>query len=653
MGTDDVPGAPVRPGEVDAEIRHRVLFDGAPHGIVFQEASGRIVSANPAAARILGLALDQLRDCALNDPRWRAIREDGAPFPGEEHPAMVALRTCKPVLDVIMGVFHPASGTCRWLQVSSVPLSLAGQERPFQVCTTLLDVTDRRQVEATLRDVLDTAPVQIWAFDGVRYSYVNKAYYTYTGLDRAAELTPEVWISYVHADDLASAGAVWAAAWAAKRAHDNFFRLRNAAGEYRDFWCRAVPIFNSDGSFSHFQGFNFDVTERRRAEAERAALAENLQQAQKMEAVGRLAGGVAHDFNNMLTAILGSAELAMEKIDRAHPLHADLDEIRSAATRSALLTRQLLAFARRETVQPVVLDLNQAVQGALKMLRRLIGENITLDWRPARDLWTVHMDPSQVDQILANLCVNARDAIADVGALTIETGNVTADASYCAANQGLVPGEYVRLVVRDTGSGMDAETRAHLFEPFFTTKAKGMGTGLGLATVYGIVTQHAGFIRVSSEPGAGSTFTIHLPRHLGPTEPPSWSAASAPAARGHETVLLVEDEPNILRVAGTMLERQGYTVLSAPTPGEAMRFAREHVGEIHLLLTDVVMPEMNGWDLGKAVVALRPETRRLYMSGFTSRLGDPDGVVAEGSCFIQKPFTIGALAAKVREVLDR
>jgi len=404
---------------------------------------------------------------------------------------------------------------------------------------------------------------------------------------------------------------------------------------------------------TYLMGVGTDITERKRTEEEKAKLEDQLQQSQKMESVGRLAGGVAHDFNNMLGAILGHSELAIEQVDPAHRVFANLQQIQMAAKRSADLTRQLLAFARKQTVAPKVLDLNETVTGMLNMLERLIGENIELNWQPEADLWPVKVDPSQIDQLLANLCVNARDAISGVGKLTIETGNSTFDEGYCAAHAGFAPGQYAMLAVSDDGCGLDKETQAFIFEPFFTTKEMGKGTGLGLATVYGIVKQNNGFINVHSEPGQGTTFTIYLPRHMGTAARMQMEAPREPDARGHETILLVEDEPAILELITIMLERQGYTILAAPTPGEAIRLAREHAGEIHLLMTDVVMPEMNGRDLAKNLLSLYPHLKRLFMSGYTANVIAHHGVLDEGVYFIQKPFSINELAAKVREVMNK
>ncbi len=420
---------------------------------------------------------------------------------------------------------------------------------------------------------------------------------------------------------------------------------------------RSVPFILTGIKFEvqgqlYLMGIGIDITERKRAEGEAEKLQAQLTQAQKMESVGRLAGGVAHDFNNMLGVILGYTEMAIGRVDPDEPLRADLKKIQGAAQRSADLTRQLLAFARKQTVFPKVIDLNDTIESMLKLLRRLIGEDIDLAWQPGKAVWSVKIDPAQIDQMLTNLCVNARDAIMDTGKLTIETGIASFDENFCAHHAGFVPGEYVLLAVSDTGCGIDEETQAHLFEPFFTTKEMGKGTGLGLATVYGVVKQNNGFISVYSEPGQGTTFKIYLPRHLAKTVPLPEKELDKPEERGRETVLLVEDELAILEMTTEMLERLGYTVLAAGTPGEAVRLAQEHPGYIDLLLTDVVMPEMNGRDLAKNLLSIYPHIRRLFMSGYTANIIAHHGVLDAGVHFIHKPFTRHDLAAKIREALE-
>ena len=370
-----------------------------------------------------------------------------------------------------------------------------------------------------------------------------------------------------------------------------------------------------------------------------------------MESVGSLAGGVAHDFNNKLTVIIGHTCLALTEMD-IDKVHGSLEEIRNAAEQSAELTRQLLAFARKQTIAPKVLNLNETVASMLKMLQRIIGEDICLTWQPSSDLWLIKFDPSQIDQILTNLCVNARDSIGYDGKITIETGNSSLDELYCSGHADAVPGEFVRLAVSDNGSGMVKKTLDRIFEPFFTTKETGKGTGLGLSTVFGIVKQNNGFINVYSEPGLGTTFTIYLPRHSGKSLPAQQESMIMPTPRGQETILVVEDELAILNMTTQILTNQGYTVLQANTPAEAIRLAKEHVGEIRLLITDVIMPQMNGKDLASTLLSLYPQLKCLFMSGYTADAIAHHGVLDEGVYFIQKPFSLSALAQKVRKVLE-
>jgi len=389
-----------------------------------------------------------------------------------------------------------------------------------------------------------------------------------------------------------------------------------------------------------------DITEHRKLEA-------RFQQAQKMESLGRLAGGVAHDYNNMLSVIIGFTELAMDKVEPSLPIHADLKEIMNAATRSAEITRQLLAFARKQVICPRVLVVNEIVESMFKMLRHIIGEDIDLVWLPEAGLLRVKMDPAQIDQILANLCVNARDAIAGVGKITIETHRVAFDKAHCADHAGFIPGEFVLLTVSDNGCGMDKETLGNIFEPFFTTKDVNQGTGLGLATVFGIVKQNNGFINVYSEPGLGSTFKIYLPSYVGETEEiPAISITETPWGR-NEMILLVEDESAIRKMCRMMLERLGYQVLTAGNPSEAVLLAEEHAGKIHLLITDMVMPEMNGRDLADQLQSCYSDIKTLFMSGYTAEVIAHRGVLEEGMNFIQKPFSMKDLGIIVRATLDK
>ncbi len=387
-----------------------------------------------------------------------------------------------------------------------------------------------------------------------------------------------------------------------------------------------------------------------RKTTEYKGLREQLRQAQKMEAIGRLAGGVAHDFNNMLQVILGNLEMVMMK-EIPQSMRDTLQDIQRAAEHSADLTRQLLAFARKQKILPEVIDLNKTLTDMYAMLQRLIGEDIALLWVPGEDLWPVKMDPSQINQILVNLCVNARDAIESVGKITIETSNVAVTEDYFGSRTDIVPGDYVRLTVSDDGCGMDEETVSHMFEPFFTTKPQGKGTGLGLSTVYGIVRQNAGFIKVYSEPGKGTSFKIYLPRHETEGTRETEDATGDSIHGGQETVLVVEDEESIRRLTQRMLDRMGYRVLTADTPMKAIVLAQNDSEQIDLLITDVVMPEMNGRDLAKKLLEIYPDLNCLFMSGYTANAIAHHGVLDKGVSFLQKPFTLDKLASKVREAL--
>lgn len=392
--------------------------------------------------------------------------------------------------------------------------------------------------------------------------------------------------------------------------------------------------------------------ERQIFEKKSEALEGQLQQAQKMESIGRLAGGVAHDYNNMLSVITGYTELAMDKLERDHPVFHDLGEILTATKRSAEITKQLLAFARKQPISPKIIDLNKSVETMLKTLRRLIGEDIDLAWLPGRNIRSIKMDPSQIDQILANLCVNARDAITGVGKVTIGTENISIDREYCEIHQGFVPGEFSVLTVSDDGCGIDNKTIEMVFEPFFTTKPKGMGTGLGLATVYGIVKQNNGFINVYSESGQGTTFRVYFPAEENTAAENQEGTGKNIEAGNGELILLVEDEPAIMTLGGKMLEKLGYNVLTAATPKEALELASESGNKIKLLLTDVIMPEMNGRELSAKISGIIPGIKTIYMSGYTADVIAHRGILDEGVYFIQKPFSMAELGKKVSETIN-
>lgn len=412
-----------------------------------------------------------------------------------------------------------------------------------------------------------------------------------------------------------------------------------------------TPVYDNKGKVIGVLGIGHDITEQRKAETEKAKLETQLQQTQKLEAIGALAGGVAHDFNNMLGVIIGHTEMAIDQIAPTEPIFEDLTQILHAGKRSADITAQLLAFARKQPVSPRIIDLNETVEGMLNMLRRLIGEDINLIWSPGKELWPINIDPSQVDQILVNLSINARAAIAGIGKITVETKNVTLDDNYVACHIDAHPGDFVQITVSDNGNGMEEQTLLHVFEPFFTTKDVGEGTGLGLATVFGAVKQNGGFIDVESKLETGTIFTIQLPRYSGCDTHQTIEPTSQLIQHGNETILVVEDEPQILRMTTKILGRLGYNVLSANSPNQAISLSRDHSGEIHLLITDVIMPGMNGRDLSDLLLQESPETKCLFMSGYTANIISNQGALDNKIDFIQKPFTKNELATKVRDTL--
>ncbi len=439
-----------------------------------------------------------------------------------------------------------------------------------------------------------------------------------------------------------------------KPVHGIEHAIEDANGARTILSINAAPLREANGVMMGVVAVFSDITERKQSETEKDKLQTQLLHAQKMESIGRLAGGIAHDFNNMLQVILGNVTLSIDDAPPESQLRGDLLEIQHAAQRSSELTRQLLAFARKQTVHPKVLDLNSAISGMLKMLQRLVSEEIQLVWQPGNDLWPVKMDPTQLDQILANLIVNARDAIRGTGKIILQTSNVTLDQVTAERLPDGLPGDFLRLSVRDTGCGMDAHTLSHLFEPFFTTKGVGEGTGLGLATVYGIVRQNGGFIAVQSQPGQGTEFNLHWPR-LSQAEndsPPKAAAEAKPSLRGSETVLLAEDEQQVLKLGSRILRNHGYCVLAASTPEEALRLAEHYPEPIHLLVTDMVMPGMNGQELTQRLSALKPGIKSLFVSGYAADIMLQQHGLQETMQFLSKPFTVEMLARKVREILD-
>ncbi len=526
-----------------------------------------------------------------------------------------------------------------------------------------MDVTDRKRAEERYRSFIAQSsegvsrleidpPVPISLpeeeqidrlYAGARIAECNDAMARMYGYGEARELIGTKLADLHNVNDPANREQIRAFLRAGYRVTNSETREHDREGRPRVFLNNVVG-FIEDGHLVRVWGTQRDVTEQRHLE-------EQFRQSQKMEAVGQLAGGIAHDFNNLLTAILGNTQLLLRELPPGDSKRGDVEEIRKASERAASLTRQLLAYSRRQMLQPEVLDLNVVVAEMDKMLRRLIGEHIALVAVLTPDLGRVRADPNQIEQVIVNLAVNARDAMPDGGKLTVETANVDLDEAFAQAHLGSVPGSYALLAVTDTGAGMDATVRAHLFEPFFTTKEVGKGTGLGLATVYGIVKQSGGYISVYSEPGRGSSFKIYLPRIATPADAPPGPQKSGPAP-GSETVLVVEDEAAVLTLSRRALEAQGYVVLAASDPAAALRVVERHGGMIHLLLTDVVMPGLSGRELADRLTAQRPGIRVLYMSGYPGDAVVQHGTLPSGSAFLQKPFSPDGLARKVRDVLD-
>lgn len=428
-------------------------------------------------------------------------------------------------------------------------------------------------------------------------------------------------------------------------------QLKNRNGE--PFWVSIDMslVRGEQGEPVRIESHINDINVRIEAEKQRAALESQLAQSQKIEAVGKLAGGVAHDFNNILSVIIGKSEIALMKMNKTDQFYDFFADIKKAAEHSANLTRQLLAFARRQAIAPKVVDINQILEETLSMLRRIISEGIDVRHKPSADLWHVKIDPDQMAQIITNLCVNARDAIDGVGKIIVKTENATLEEKYYTNLTDYLPGDYVCLSVSDDGVGMDPETQKQIFEPFFTTKGMAKGTGLGLATVYGIVTQNKGFINIYSEVDQGTSFKIYLPRYTGDKEKATVLTASD-SPRGTESVLIVEDEPELLKVTEQMLRELGYTVFAVNDPEDALLYANEFSDKIDLLLTDVIMPKMNGRDLANTITTRHPTIRCLFMSGYTADIIAHQGVLDEGINFLQKPFSVQNISNKIRAVLD-
>ncbi len=543
----------------------------------------------------------------------------------------------------------------REIPVSQVIIAHKGDSGNVEFLSTIArNPSDLKRAEKTLweseerfRQIAETIEEVFWLTNPVKNEiiYISPGYENIWGRSCAnLYQNPMSWVEAIHPEDRQRV----LEAVTTKQAngmYDEEYRIVRPDGSIRWIQDRAYPIRNDRGEVYRIAGIAEDITEEKQ-------LSDQFRQVQKMEAVGQLAGGIAHDFNNLLTAIGGYTDFVLEQMEPGSRLEADVEEIKKATERAASLTRQLLAFSRQQVMQPVVLNLDELVAGMEGMLRRLIGENIELVTAGAPDLASVKADPHQFEQVIMNLVLNARDAMPQGGRLTIETTNVELDKAFVQLHVGARPGAYVMLAVSDTGTGMDAEIQKHLFEPFFTTKEKGKGTGLGLSTVYGIVKQSGGYVSVYSEPNRGSCFKIYLPQVSQPVPERPVRPVPAKMAGGTETILLVEDEEAVRGLAAKILRAKGYAVLEAGDGKEAQAVLKTHRGDLDLLLTDVVMPQMGGPELAKWLRSVRRGIRVLFMTGYTDHSAFRDGSLPPGTGLIQKPFSPQALAQKVREILD-
>jgi two-component system, cell cycle sensor histidine kinase and response regulator CckA len=623
-----------------SEERFAKIFRVSPVAIVVATLTdGRFIDVNEHFVQLTGYARDEVIGSSTIGLDVWSDAEQRAPI-------IEALRRHQPIRDM-EAKCHTRSGVIRQVLFSADRLELSGEPHALVM---FYDTTERRQVEAALREteeryrlITENTSDLIAILDTEnRVVYLSPSHRQVLGIDPDKAVGTRG-MDPIHPDDQGFMNDLWAKLLATSRAEATF-RYRHADGSWR--WLESSAVMTTRQHSPFIVTVARDVTERKRLEAQ-------FQQAQKMESVGRLAGGVAHDFNNLLTVMTGYGEMAREALPHSDPVRGDLDELLKAAARGTDLIRQLLAFARKQIIEPRVLNFNDLILDMDRLLRRLIGEDIELITRPAPDLGLVKVDQGQIEQVIVNLAVNARDAMPSGGKLTIETRNAALDDRYVQAHLGTSAGSSIMLAISDTGAGMDAEVQSHLFEPFFTTKAVGKGTGLGLATCYGIIRQHDGTIEVYSEVGHGTTFKIYLPRvDQQPEEAaPRDDVNGLPG--GIETVLVVEDEMSVRALAARVLRMRGYTVLEAANGDEALRLARDRGGaRIALLLTDVIMPQIGGKALADQLVELLPGIKVLFMSGYTDDAIVHHGRLEPGIAFLHKPFSPAALARKVRDVLD-
>ncbi|MCB1045704.1 MAG: response regulator [Calditrichaeota bacterium] len=633
------------------EELYRTLVESMADGVVLHGADGSVLAANPKAREF-----EEITGCSLllepgHVRPWAVVREDGSPLAEAEHPSRLALATGKAQNAFQLGVGQNEEERI-WLSTNSRPMFRDDSSKPYAAVTTFHDVTETRRAahalalsESKLRSILENAGFGISLISPeMEVLEMNQQMRNwFPGVNCASR--PRCFeVFNTPARDTVCDGCPTFRTLLDGRVHEAI-TTTPAGKETFHFRVVSSPLKDPDGTLSGVIEMVSDITETLRLE-------EQLLQAQKLETVGRLAGGVAHDFNNMLGVIIGTADLALSQLPPDSPQRRALEDILDAADRSSRLTHRLLAYARKQAYSPRKIDLKDTLAAMLEMLRRLIGSDVELKWNAGMESLPLFMDPSQLDQVLTNLCVNARDAINGTGCITITTRAVDTSEGLEDAFGDIETNRYILLSVGDTGSGMDHATRMQIFEPFFTTKEVGKGTGLGLSTVYGIVRQNRGLIRVKSEPGQGSLFEIFLPRHLDERRSSKQIQVETPVVTGHETILVVEDEPGILALATRMLEQHGFHVLSASGPDAALEISNGYEGVIHLLLTDVVMPGMNGRDLAQRIQASNPMLRTLFMSGYASEVILPEEANSPTFQFLHKPFSMSQLMHKVGQVLE-
>jgi PAS domain S-box-containing protein len=626
----------------DSAARYRLLFESNPQPMwVFDQETLAFLAVNAAASRHYGYSREEFLSMTIRDIR-----------PEADVPALLSKLATERTDECDAGGWRHRTKDGRVIDVEIGwhPILFNGRQAQLILAT---DITERREAErmmvertTCLNALVETSPIAILVLDpNHRVQIVNPAFVRLFGYspEEVLERNPDDLIAPEDPELRAEAADFTRDCLSGRPIHSATTRRRKD-GKLVEVELYGVPLVEG-GRLLGVYAFYQDMTEKKE-------LTDQLRQSQKIEAVGRLAGGIAHDFNNLLTVILGTTDLLLERTGERHPMYEDLKEVHAAGERAAGLTRQLLAFSRKQVLRPEILDVNNLLGGMERMLRRLISEDIELTTSFQTDLWSVRADPGQIEQAVLNLCVNARDAMPRGGQLRLKTENLNVDAAFASRHRGMRTGDYVQITVADTGVGMDGVVRSRLFEPFFTTKEQGKGTGLGLSMVYGIVKQSGGYVWAASEVGQGTVFRIHLPRAEAARGAAVEKPQATPRARGTETILLVEDEPEVRSLVKRVLQSQGYRVLVAERPSEAIEISSRSDVQLDLMVTDVVMPEMDGRELFRRLEPTRPSLPVLYLSGYTPEAILQRGILDSGTAFLQKPFRLDVFAQKVRETLD-